>query len=650
MKAPPRVVHFFSSASGYRWFLDQVLTIVALGVDVECIIGAEGWLTEELRRNGIKVYIFDLSLPWRIEELGVTAARLKRFVDLVRFLVEKNYDAAHFHLFESAAIGRLASWVAGIPVRIRMNETPATLDGKTARRIELAMRKFDTHTVASSELIRSQYLQAGIKPAEVSVIYYGANIRTLSPGIITQHAARQALFQRFGIPTSGPLVGMVAHFYAQLHNSNFAAERYWGQPVKLHRLFISAAQEVLKTRPDAVFVLAGGAFRETDRLYFEEMKQAVNDRGLSEHVFFTGMISNIQELLAALDLSVQCSTFDNLGGVLESMAMGCPTIATNVGAFSEAIEDGITGSLVRADEQELCEQILRLLNAPQSAVDMGERGLNLVRQKFSAEQSATKLAALYRAKSSKKHSKPGSFEVCIRTISVLPLFIWMASLLADRDLASKLAQFNWHGIKRLLSRLNKSLCDRVLSALVLTVLAPLIILVIIGSSFRRHQSIYRYKICGQNRKSFLLYTWCPMQLLNNGTLAPEQTAEGFGLDLLAPPQPRLRQRLWWLPSLFNVLRGELALVGPCLREAGFESHGQSWHLSKPGLTGWTQLRKCKESQEAELNDSLYAVTQSPLLDCKIILRRIFHSTKRQKLERTVTIIARAVQPDSNVSV
>lgn len=81
---------------------------------------------------------------------------------------------------------------------------------------------------------------------------------------------------------------------------------------------------------------------------------------------------------------VLSSTSESLGKVLiEANASGTPVVSTSTTGAREIIEDGINGYLVPVgDAEKLAEKIIYLLENPQQASDMGQRGKELVKEKF----------------------------------------------------------------------------------------------------------------------------------------------------------------------------------------------------------------------------------------------------------------------------
>lgn len=84
-----------------------------------------------------------------------------------------------------------------------------------------------------------------------------------------------------------------------------------------------------------------------------------------------------------------------------------------------------------------------------------------------------------------------------------------------------------------------------------------------------------------------------------------------------------------LPQLFNVLRGEMSLVGPRpVPEYEVEQYSQAWHydrlLTLPGITGlWQVEGRCLvEFDEMIRMDLDYVRRQSPWLDFMILVKTI----------------------------
>ena len=78
------------------------------------------------------------------------------------------------------------------------------------------------------------------------------------------------------------------------------------------------------------------------------------------------------------------------------MYSGLPVIATNVGGIPEVVKDGETGFLVPPrDSKALSEAILTLIDNPEMAKSMGEKGRTVAASKFTGERYARDMEKLY---------------------------------------------------------------------------------------------------------------------------------------------------------------------------------------------------------------------------------------------------------------
>ncbi|HEX4640649.1 MAG TPA: glycosyltransferase family 4 protein, partial [Chthoniobacterales bacterium] len=80
----------------------------------------------------------------------------------------------------------------------------------------------------------------------------------------------------------------------------------------------------------------------------------------------------------------------------EAMAAGLPVISTPLAGVPEMVDDGVNGVLVpERDPAALAVAIERLLDDSERARQLGERGRQITREKFSIEESARQLQELF---------------------------------------------------------------------------------------------------------------------------------------------------------------------------------------------------------------------------------------------------------------
>jgi glycosyltransferase involved in cell wall biosynthesis len=101
---------------------------------------------------------------------------------------------------------------------------------------------------------------------------------------------------------------------------------------------ISAILSCAKMLPNVSFVIAGSGPQESP------LKQMASKL---KNVFFVGRRNDVEKWYPAFDLLILPSVVEGMPLViLEAMSAGTPIVASDVGAISEAVFDGITGGLV----------------------------------------------------------------------------------------------------------------------------------------------------------------------------------------------------------------------------------------------------------------------------------------------------------------
>ena len=102
-----------------------------------------------------------------------------------------------------------------------------------------------------------------------------------------------------------------------------------------------------------------------------------------------------RERMRSVDLFVHYSRWDAMpNAVLEAMALGLPVVASDVPGNRDAVEDGVTGFLVKT-EVELLERCQLLLDDESLRRKLGAAGRERVRREFSRERMLTELTRIY---------------------------------------------------------------------------------------------------------------------------------------------------------------------------------------------------------------------------------------------------------------
>jgi glycosyltransferase involved in cell wall biosynthesis len=77
------------------------------------------------------------------------------------------------------------------------------------------------------------------------------------------------------------------------------------------------------------------------------------------------------------------------------LTAGLPVVSNNIGGWTSIIEEEQTGVLTGDDPVEFSKGILKLIDNPSVAQEYGQRGLDLVRERYSADRICRKLIDVY---------------------------------------------------------------------------------------------------------------------------------------------------------------------------------------------------------------------------------------------------------------
>ena len=171
----------------------------------------------------------------------------------------------------------------------------------------------------------------------------------------------------------------------------------------------------------------------------------------------------------------------------------------------------------------------------------------------------------------------------------------------------------------------KRVIDVVISGLAIVVLSPVLLLIAIAIKLdSKGPVLFKQKRVGKNKSHFMIYKFRSMYV---------DAPSDMPTHLLKDPTAMItkvgaflrKTSLDELPQLFNIFKGEMAIVGP--RPALWNQYDLIEERDKygannirPGLTGWAQINGRDELPipQKVMLDVEYLKNKSFLLDVKII--------------------------------
>jgi len=192
------------------------------------------------------------------------------------------------------------------------------------------------------------------------------------------------------------------------------------------------------------------------------------------------------------------------------------------------------------------------------------------------------------------------------------------------------------GKRGLYRRYFKRPLDFVLSLAAIVILSPILLLIALLVRIKLGSPvIFKQQRPGMNEKIFTLYKFRTMtdERDEKGELLPDEVRlTDFGKFLRATSLDEL-------PELFNILKGDMSIVGPrpLLIEylPLYNDHQRRRHEVRPGLTGWAQVngRNAITWEEKFNYDVEYVDNLSFFLDVKIIFLTIMKVLKREGISQ-----------------
>ena len=309
---------------------------------------------------------------------------LANAVRLGRLIRSEKISLLHARSRAPAWSALLAARRAGIPF-VTTYHGAYSEQGRVKNLYNSVMARSDI-VIANSEytsrLIQSRY---GTVPARIRVIHRGVDEAAYDPAAVTAERLT-AMRQRLGLREGQRMILQAARLTS-----------WKGQSVLIEAM---ARLKQADKLGDEVAIIAGDSQGRLD--YASRLEAEIVGAGLREHVRLVGHVDDIPAALRLAHVAVIASTEPEAFGrsVTEAGAMGCPAIATDIGAPPETVlapprasAEHRTGWLVPPGDADVLATVLAEVFAmsPSERDEIGARARDHVMTHFSlsAMKSAT---------------------------------------------------------------------------------------------------------------------------------------------------------------------------------------------------------------------------------------------------------------------
>lgn len=152
---------------------------------------------------------------------------------------------------------------------------------------------------------------------------------------------RRKVRSEFGIADEQLVVGHIGRFSQQ----------------KNHKFLIEVFAEVLKQKPDALLILVGDGEKKS------EIKEQIKALGIDESVIFTGIRSDVPDLLSVMDIFLFPSFYEGMPNtVIEAQATGLPCVIADTITREAGVTDCVRFKSLHDSAESWADKALSLFD------------------------------------------------------------------------------------------------------------------------------------------------------------------------------------------------------------------------------------------------------------------------------------------------
>lgn len=339
---------------------EKTISLLMRNIDAErfetsALIDGEGFFARHLREITDNVHICPAK--------NVSFLKRRRF--LKNFLSEHPQDVVQLHVSRFFSPVIRSSGVK-IVERLNMNRHRGSWYLMRNRHIDLWTARWIDRFVPVSESLKAEYVKRGYPPEKMVTIYNGV--------AVPETISREALRLELDLKPETLMIGAVGRLTEQ----------------KGVDFFLRVAAVIATKLENVVFPIAGDGERR------DQLKRLANELGIADGVHFLGHRRDNLDVLGSLDLLIYPSRWEPFANtILESMAVGTPVAASNVGGNAEIIDDGENGLLFSLESPgKAAEKIINVCLKHGELETIADKAKETVRR-YSIEAMARRHEELY---------------------------------------------------------------------------------------------------------------------------------------------------------------------------------------------------------------------------------------------------------------
>ena len=315
------------------------------------IMGSEGYLSEELRKLGIKdeqMYFVPMT-----NSISKISEHIRAFCSIFKLIKQINPDLIHANATTAAVLCSACAAITKIPTIYTVHGWPFTIGIPPKKQffykiLEFFICKFFKKIICVSEYDK----QIGIKTLPM----YKGKMLAIQNGI--EDVPEEFIKKDFSQDELKMV--MIARFC----------------PQKDHYTLIYAVSELVKEGYNIKLDFWGYGAQ------LDKFLNCVKEQNIDENIRYMGQISNVTPILKNYDVYALISNWEGLPiGIIEAIRAGLPVLVTDVGGNSECVREN--GYIVKRQDVSDCKKQIKALwdNRKDFAV-MGQHSRKLYEEKF----------------------------------------------------------------------------------------------------------------------------------------------------------------------------------------------------------------------------------------------------------------------------
>jgi len=296
---------------------------------------------------------------------------LRAFLQIIRELKSLKPDIVHTHTSKAGVLGRVAAQIATPKSKIVHTFHGHLLHGYFSRLATLlvtiserALANISDTLISMGNEVKANLLEAKIgKLHQFQVAFPG--IREKKPNSNNLEAAK----------------------FKDEHEQNIIFT-FVGRlsPIKRCDRIIETAIQVSGHVPAPYFLIIGDG----------ELRKTLETQASGLPLTFLGWESHTEDWLAISDAAILFSDNEAVPlAMIEAGLAGLPVVATNVGSMGDVVENGVNGFLVDPIVSEIASKIISLSESAELRKELGDKGKELARQRFSVATMISKHEQIY---------------------------------------------------------------------------------------------------------------------------------------------------------------------------------------------------------------------------------------------------------------